>query len=203
MRSPLTSYLGSVGYDDESRMNIEKKRLREKYLQQRIQLPTGEWQEKSKQICEHLLHSFLLSQSKVILSYLSFKQEPDLSPLHSKEEFIWGLPRCQGKDLIWHKYNSNSLLEKGKYGILEPSVNAPLINLNLVDVIFVPALGCDRLGYRLGYGGGYYDRLFTQPMWQNITKIGIVFDFAYVDELIRESWDQPLDYICTETGVKS
>ncbi len=183
-------------------MNIEKKRLRKKYLQQRIALSFPQWQDQSKRICQHLLDSLFFAQSRVVLSYLSFKQEPDLSILHENKQFIWGVPRCQGNDLIWHQYSSNTDLEMGKYGILEPSIHSPLINLDLVDLILVPSVGCDRLCYRLGYGGGYYDRLFAQPMWQNIIKIGIVFEFAYVDELMRESWDQPLDYICTETGIK-
>lgn len=182
-------------------MSLEKKRLRKKLLQERIRLSWAEWHNKSKQICQHLSHSLFLAQSRVILSYLSFKQEPDLSVLYQNQKFIWGLPRVVDNDLIWLRYSGD--LERGKYGILEPSVHSPLINLDQVDLIFVPAVGCDRHGYRLGYGGGYYDRLFAAPRWQNIIKIGIVFDFAYVDELIRESWDQPLDYICTETGIKS
>ncbi|WP_342597846.1 5-formyltetrahydrofolate cyclo-ligase [Cyanobacterium aponinum UTEX 3222] len=184
-------------------MNKEKKQLRKKYLQERLTLSPLQWQEKSKQICQHLSESLLISNSKIILSYLSFKQEPDLSLLHHDKRKIWGLPRCQGNELIWHQFTSVNDLEIGKYGILEPSTHSPLIYPHQVDLILVPAVGCDRFGYRLGYGGGYYDRLFAQPLWQNIVRMGIVFDFAYVDKLIKESWDKPLDYICTESGIKT
>lgn len=183
-------------------MSSEKKKLRKKLLQERMELSVVQWQDKSQQICQHLSHSLFLTQSRVILSYLSFKQEPDLSTLHRKKKFIWGLPRMEDNHLIWHQYSTDTDLKKGKYGILEPSVHSPLINLAQVDLILVPSVGCDRACYRLGYGGGYYDRLFADSRWQNIIKIGIVFDFAYVNELTRESWDQPLDYICTETGIK-
>ena len=62
-------------------------------------------------------------------------------------------------------------------------------------------MACDQKGYRLGYGGGFYDRLLCQKPWQDIPTMGIIFDFAYVDELPTEEWDQPLDYICTEKGI--
>jgi 5-formyltetrahydrofolate cyclo-ligase len=59
----------------------------------------------------------------------------------------------------------------------------------------------DRQGYRLGYGGGYYDRLRADPLWRKIPTIGIVFNFAYVEQLPIEPWDLPLDAVCTELGV--
>ena len=62
-------------------------------------------------------------------------------------------------------------------------------------------MACDRHGNRLGYGGGYYDRLLSQPQWQNIVTIGIIFDFAHVDRLETQPWDQTLNYICTESGI--
>jgi 5-formyltetrahydrofolate cyclo-ligase len=59
-------------------------------------------------------------------------------------------------------------------------------------------VGCDVQGYRLGYGGGYYDRLLNSPGWETKATIGVVFDFAYLSQLPVDSWDKPLERVITE-----
>jgi len=73
--------------------------------------------------------------------------------------------------------------------------------VNQVDLLLVPAVACDRRGYRLGYGGGFYDRLLSQPEWQQKPAIGIIFDFARLPTLPFDPWDQPLTSICTEIDL--
>lgn len=180
-----------------------KKQLRKQYLRERVKLSPQEWRSKSEQICHNILDSDIFREAKVILSYLSYKQEPDLRLLHEQNNFIWGLPRCQNQNLIWHQWQWGDTLSQGKYGIFEPCINSPLIDLSLVDLILVPAVMIDRHGYRLGYGGGYYDRMLAVLPSSHTKTMGIIFDFAYVESLPLESWDQPLQYICTPSlGVK-
>ena len=69
-----------------------------------------------------------------------------------------GIPRCVGKELSWHIWQPGDALHTGAYGILEPLPDAPKIDRSAVDLMLVPAVGCDVRGYRLGYGGGYYNR---------------------------------------------
>ena len=90
-------------------------------------------------------------------------------------------------------------LEVGTYGILEPLVDSPTISSEEVDLILVPAVGCDRQRYRLGYGGGFYDRMLTGSQWNSKPTIGIVFDFAYLPQLPVDPWDRQLSYICTDS----
>jgi 5-formyltetrahydrofolate cyclo-ligase len=61
-------------------------------------------------------------------------------------------------------------------------------------------VACDRRGVRLGYGGGFYDRLLAQPEWANKPTIGIVFNFSVLDYLDADPWDRPMQAICTENG---
>jgi 5-formyltetrahydrofolate cyclo-ligase len=175
-----------------------KKELRKNLLKQRQSLRTEDWREKSDRICNNLKSLPIFQEANTILAYFSVRQEPDLSLLFEEND-RWGFPRCVGKSLVWHSVRSQDTLQVGAYGIKEPDPEAPTIEVDRVDLILVPAVGCDRLGYRLGYGGGYYDRLLSSPQWQNISTIGIIFDFAYLPQIPKDPWDRKLDYICTET----
>ncbi|NJL10607.1 MAG: 5-formyltetrahydrofolate cyclo-ligase, partial [Calothrix sp. SM1_7_51] len=89
----------------------------------------------------------------------------------------------------------------GKYGILEPHPDTPEISPEEVDLILVPCIACDYQGYRLGYGAGYYDRMFSKPEWSNKFSVGIVYDFALLPQLPADAWDKPLKAVLTENGV--
>ncbi|MEM9809434.1 MAG: 5-formyltetrahydrofolate cyclo-ligase, partial [Cyanobacteria bacterium P01_D01_bin.56] len=112
-------------------------------------------------------------------------------------------PRCEGKAMFWHRWYAGEPLplQKGTLGITEPHPTSPGIDPDKVDLILVPAVACDVKGYRLGYGGGYYDRMLSDPRWANKPTIGIVFEYARLPSLPREPWDRPLDGICTESGL--
>jgi len=182
---------------------MEKAELRRSLLKTRQSMPVEEWQEKSDRICSHLQSSPLFTQAKTILAYFSFRQEPNLSSLFTDNRYRWGASRCVGDSLIWHVSKPGDPLQTGAYGILEPLPTAPTLYPSEVDLILVPAVACDYQGYRLGYGGGYYDRLLNSPQWSSKPTIGIVFDFAYLPQLPIDPWDKPLQAICTETGLKT
>ena len=179
-------------------MNQTKAELRRLLLKQRQAMTVEEWQKKSDRISAHLQSSPLFSPAKTILAYFSFRQEPNLSSLFTDTQHRWGFPRCVDKSIVWHSWQPGETLEKGNYGIFEPCPDAPTLKADEVDLILVPAVACDVRGYRLGYGGGFYDRLLSSPDWISKPTIGIVFDFAYLPELPIEDWDQPLQAICTE-----
>jgi 5-formyltetrahydrofolate cyclo-ligase len=180
---------------------ISKPELRRQLLQQRRSLSPEDWQNRSHTLCQHLLNWPIFQQANTILTYCSHHQEPDLSPLFTPPGKIWGIPRCVGKTLVWHQWEPQTQpLHPGTYGILEPPIANP--TLTTADLILVPCVGCDRQGYRLGYGGGFYDRLFADPNWQQTVTIGITFAFAQVAELPIEPWDRKLQWLCTEIGLQ-
>lgn len=180
---------------------LDKAQLRRRLLKMRRSLPKEEWQEKSDRICSHLHSSFLFSSAKTILVYFSFRQEPNLSLLFTDSTRRWGFSRCAGDTLTWHLWTAGDALETGNYGILEPSLTAPRLEPAEVDLILVPAVACDKRGYRLGYGGGFYDRMLSSAEWASKPTIGIIFEFAYLSQLPIDEWDKRLQTICTETGL--
>lgn len=198
-----------------SKAQSQKATLRRSLLQTRLSLGQKSWREKSDRLCAHLQLCDRYLQARTVLSYVSIRQEPDLSPLlHLPGQDLqekdlqkknlqkkWGLPRCVGKSLSWHIWSPDRPLVAGAYGIPEPDSNCPTLDPEAVDLILVPAVACDCWGYRLGYGGGFYDRLLSSPAWSTKPTIGIVFEFARVPRLAIDPWDLPLDAVCTEAGL--
>lgn len=184
---------------------LDKKQLRRHLLKQRQEMDVIEWKQKSDRITTHLQTSRLFQQAKTILAFFSFRQEPDLSALFSNSEKRWGFPRCVDNSLMWHFWQPEDSLNIGSYGIYEPHPHAEVINIKEVDLLLIPCVGCDLQRYRLGYGGGYYDRFLSSTLWQEQRRetviMGIVFDFAYLPQLPRDHWDQPLHGVVCENGV--
>ncbi|MEM8602500.1 MAG: 5-formyltetrahydrofolate cyclo-ligase [Cyanobacteria bacterium P01_H01_bin.121] len=189
-----------------------KARLRRSLLRQRQAFDEAEWQARSQQLCQSLIRLPSFQMSRTILIYQSVRQEPDLTWLFTElarkhqsnpanPAKTWGLPRCHaGFQLTWHTWSPGEPLDTDQYGVRVPLATAPQLTPGQVDLILVPAVGCDRRGYRLGYGAGYYDRLLQKPAWRTKPTIGIVFDFALVAELPNDAWDCKLTGICTEYG---
>jgi 5-formyltetrahydrofolate cyclo-ligase len=178
----------------------EKADLRRRLIKARQAIPPHLWRQKSDRICAHLQSWPGFQSARCVLAYWSFRNEPDLSPLMDHRRY-WGLPRCHGKHMIWHQWQGHQFLQPGRFGIAEPVAHAPEIDPALVDLVLVPAVACDVRGYRLGYGGGYYDRMLSKPQWRHKTTIAIVFEYARLPKLPQNIWDRPMQGICTETGL--
>lgn len=178
-----------------------KTELRRILLQRRQSMTQKEGREKSNRICFHLQSSPLFIHAKTICAFFSFRREPDLSPLFVDHKHNWAFPRCVDDSLIWHLWKPGNATLIGAYGIIEPHPDAPIVSISDVDLMLVPAIACDERGYRLGYGGGYYDRLLSSSLGA-LPTIGITFEFACFRQIPINSWDKRLDYICTETGLK-
>jgi 5-formyltetrahydrofolate cyclo-ligase len=179
--------------------------LRKQLLTQRRSMSPQNWRTQSDQICHHLKTDDQFRFAKTVLSYFSTQQEVDLSslwiePINYQDKKIFGFPICEGKQLLWRAWKLGDALVSGAFGILEPDRSGPIILPEQVDLMLVPWVGCDRSGYRLGYGGGFYDRLLADAAWRSVPTIGIGFGFGVVEALPKEPWDLPLDRICTDQG---
>jgi 5-formyltetrahydrofolate cyclo-ligase len=181
-----------------------KAALRQQFLAQRPD--NMQRQNLSDSICQHLatfLHrDFPVGQT--VLAYWPHRQEPDLSGLLRNSWYAWGLPKClPNRQLAWYRWQWGEPLVTNSYGIEEPLATALPIDLVQTNVLILPAIAIDRQGYRLGYGGGYYDRLLGGSVGQQLVTIGVVFAAAYIPCLPVDDWDRPVHYVCTELGVQA
>lgn len=101
-------------------------------------------------------------------------------------------------EMVFKEYIPGGLQEGLFFGILEPGENAKRLEPKDGDLIIVPALAFDRSGYRMGQGGGYYDRYLTG---RKLFSVGIGRNCLLCDEVIREPHDEPVDCLVTESGV--
>jgi 5-formyltetrahydrofolate cyclo-ligase len=106
-------------------------------------------------------------------------------------------PRVEGKGLVLHTVRSWDGLRPGAFGIPEPAPSAPVVQPDEVEVALVPGLAFDRDGYRLGQGGGFYDRLLP-----NLRRAwGVCFDAQRLLRVPREAHDVPVHRVLSARDV--
>lgn len=142
----------------------------------------------------------------VVGGYIAIGDEADPHILLKKltvQHCTIAFPRVSAKDepLAFHCWAPGQNLQRGTYGIPEPSKDWPLA---YPKILLVPLLAFDRNGHRLGYGGGYYDRtLDFLRANSTVRAIGVAYSGQEVAELPREEHDHRLDAIITENGVRN
>jgi 5-formyltetrahydrofolate cyclo-ligase len=107
------------------------------------------------------------------------------------------LPTVFGHGLEHVRATIGTDFKLNRYGIPEPTHGEVLQDDEPLDLIFVPLLCIDRRGYRVGYGGGYYDRFLAK--WTEPRKVGLAYESWIVDDEIEvDEYDVPLDGLITE-----
>ena len=108
-------------------------------------------------------------------------------------------------NLCFVRYDKGTPLHKNKFGILEPSLNEKnSIDPVKLDVIFLPVVGFDRSGSRLGMGGGYYDRALEFTKLHKLDKpklVGLAHSIQEIKSIHRQVWDIPINFIATEKEI--
>ena len=131
--------------------------------------------------------------------YWPLKNEVDIRSL--KEKFPLALPRCKDKkELLFYPWDENHLT-KDSEGILSPK-NSFSLSHNDISLILVPCLSVDKNLTRLGYGGGYFDKLRRDNDWRNVPCIGVLTsNCVSTIPLTRAEWDIPLSGFITEKEI--
>lgn len=183
-------------------MSPDKTQLRRRFRAQRAALDPAEKQRIDQEICARVLASSLFQNARCIFFYVSTPQEIDTRAL-LRAAIGAGktvcVPRCGAAgQMTAHRIASLDALRPGAFGIEEPDAAAPVVAPGQVDLVLAPALACDRRGYRLGYGGGYYDRFLAQT---DAACAALCADARLVDRLPQEPFDRRCGWIFTERQV--
>lgn len=188
-----------------SMITISKSELRLELYRRRNQYKNpSDIKEAGQAVLGNLLSSNIIPPQSVIGSYWPIKSELDARPLlfyFYEQGHVCSLPLVQtsNKPLLFRQWRPGDLLVSGVYNILTPDETAPLIT---PTVLFIPLVGFDKNGNRLGRGEGYYDRTLELLRTHNsIIAMGIAFDFQEVDAIPHLDHDEPMDYIITPTRV--
>ena len=145
-----------------------------------------------------------LEDAEVVALYAATSEEVPTQPLFDllrAQGVATCFPRCGERRLEFVSVGHASDLESGRYGIPAPRAGMPEARLRRGDIVLVPGLAFDEQGWRLGRGGGWYDRTFStgeRGPW----LVGVGFSFQCIEEVPHDSRDCPVDAIVTETGLQ-
>ena len=140
---------------------------------------------------------------KTVAIYYPFDNEAStleiMNYLHSKnKEVLLPVIENDSKKLLFAKYDIQSELVKNNFGIFEPK-DKEFVDIENIDIALIPCVAFNDKLFRLGMGGGYYDRTFSKK--SSTILIGMAYSFQYENETFQEKHDIKMDYMITQKGV--
>ena len=142
-----------------------------------------------------------IEAAEVISGFWPIKDEIDIRPLmaelHDKGcQLVLPVVQGRGLPLLFRSWRPGDPLEAGVFGTLQPSAQQKTLE---PDALLVPLLACDAEGWRLGFGGGFYDRtLLGLRARRKVTAVGVGFDGQIVPAVPHGPDDQRLDWMLTD-----
>lgn len=184
---------------------MDKKELRNNIIKHRDSLGLEKRKSKDNLILENLFRSSLYKESNKIFTFVNYGSEVETKGFiikaieDGKRVFV---PKTIKLTKVMKAVEMKSLenLIEDKLGILEPENFEGEIYKNQLDLIIVPGVVFDKSGNRIGYGGGYYDRYFSD-LDLTVNKVALAYELQVVEYLEYEDHDISVDYIITESGI--
>lgn len=177
-----------------------KSDIRKKFLKRRNSLSKKEVELKSRIIVEKLKNIVNISKKKKILSYMPINNEVDVIEFNNYviNNATLYIPKVEENSIMkFYRISNLNNLQLSKYNILEPYPENELLDEE--DIVIVPMIAYNLELFRLGYGGGYYDRYFENR--GNSLLIGVAFENQKCLESFQENNDIKLDMIVTECNI--
>ena len=181
---------------------MDKSQLRNKAITYLKSL-SGEKQIIEEKLTDQLIHSELWKNASSIGVTISQGFEWDTYAIIDaawKENKQVSVPKCNpaNKGLTFYQLTTYDQLEIVYYNLKEPNPNKSRVTEKTsIDLLIVPGLLFDQHGYRIGFGGGYYDRFLTDFAHSTVSLISLG---QLTKEIPREKFDLPVDYLITENG---
>jgi 5-formyltetrahydrofolate cyclo-ligase len=158
-------------------------------------------------IRRHTMHLAAFRRARNVATYFAFDGEPDIALLLSAKSNgakNFFAPIITRRDMRFGKVGAGTRMRKNWFGIAEARPEY-IAEPQALDIVLVPLVAFDRVGSRLGMGGGYYDRYFKflkdRTHFIRPKLFGIAYSCQQVELLPREHWDVPLWGVITEKGV--
>ena len=187
--------------DPSHRLKARKRAVRRAAIERRDLLSEGERAAKSERIVEHVLALPEVAAAGTVMAFWSFGSEVQTSALierlHQAGTRVV-LPRVADGELATVAYRPGDPVAATSFGAMEP-LGVELVPAEEVDVVIVPGVAFDRRGGRVGYGGGFYDRLFART--PSVPAVAVAFAVQLVDEVPQGRGDSLVDVIVTEDEV--
>ncbi len=184
---------------------MDKEQLRDRLQKCLLAMPPEQRSEKSHKACQNLISTPQFQSATSIMMYLSLPHEVDTSEamLHA-----WQLgksvsvPRISWQQRRMMAVEIDSLetdFSTSAAGLRNPVMGVP-VPFEEINLVVTPALGFDRKGNRLGRGGSYYDRFFTDEKFK-ASKCGFAFKEQVFDSIPAASTDVPVDFLVTDEEI--
>lgn len=185
---------------------IDKTTAREFAKKRRSSIPARDRDGAGLKAAAFFRKRFTIQQPSIISAYWPLPAELDCRPLiHAlaKDGHHLALPAVtvQTESMCFRRWQPGNFLTKSALGVLEPLANAEEITPNIV---IIPFLAVDAQGFRLGYGGGYYDRALRslREIKPDLLAIGLGFSAQETETLPYDENDEQLDWLVTEKGTR-
>lgn len=178
---------------------MDKRIVRRQLLSARAALSSSQVESDSALVCGHLATWPVFVRARTVLAYLAFRNEVSLQALlDGFPDKVWALPRTlPGGTLTVHRYQPGRL-SRHRWGMLEPAASAPAVGLATIELALVPGVGFDEHGGRLGFGGGYYDRLLPQL---DSVRVGVAHRVSCLTLVPSGPQDCRMDWLVRPDGL--
>ena len=184
-----------------------KSALRKEVLQNRKLLSQEEQLTKSENIFQSLKALSLYKNAESVFLYIDFRSEVRTNPIMKDllgrgKMAVVPMSISGTRDMILSEVlDPENELSRSSYGILEPKPEyIREIDPNSIDLVIVPGVAFDPRGYRIGYGGGYYDMFFSK-LKKPIPSIALAYELQIIESVPEADYDYPVDYIITESRI--
>lgn len=183
-----------------------KKELRRRIRTMRESLSVEEQALRSEQVVTRLRAMMdqvaRVADRRVFAIYYPTRNEVDvwtlIKDLWRKQKVVLFPRICQDTNLMeFRQAQSLDDFVAGPFKLMEPARRCPVWTPDQIEVVIVPGVAFNLQGYRIGFGGGYYDR-FLPELKHKAVKIAPVFEFQIVDDLPHEAHDQKVDWLVSE-----
>jgi 5-formyltetrahydrofolate cyclo-ligase len=186
-----------------------KDKIRKSLLEQGLTLSSQSIDKLNTQVQKNIIEGLDLSKMKNVLLYFPYKQEIKINLLHQeliKYSHNIYMPKIFPESVMkFNLFTSEYFLAKNKYGITEVD-NEEYLEPHLFDAMFIPFVGVDINGFRIGYGGGYFDRALSGLIDGNHRKpliIGLGYDYQILSKNLSEPHDLRFHKVVTESRILS